>query len=221
MLMFLWYTDTNLHNTVTHHTIISLPLHFIEEKWYFLSVWSWNWIPLLANTAILYRNGFPPVLQHIRYQKIAGIGLYSKGLKPGHVPLCTSHNIWSDFPTLLIWVIKIKKLMILCAHSTLRSSEQSTKTDQAARTYERFVYSIVKIRRMWLSNSMADISFEKFMRCTKVCGLCLTVLFGHWLAGQANSSHVVINKQTNKMCTYQQVLRLYISVHNIHLVQII
>ena len=55
-----------------------------------------------------------------------------------------------------LWVIKIKKPMILCAPSTPRSREARN----AARTRERFVYSIVKITRfLWLSN-MADIFSE-------------------------------------------------------------
>ena len=53
----------------------------------------------------------------------------------------TSHVIGcSDFVDL--WVIKIKKPMILCARSTSISREQSTK--HGARTCEKFVYSIVK-----------------------------------------------------------------------------
>ena len=56
-----------------------------------------------------------------------------------------------------LWVIKIKKPMILCARSTPRSREQSTKRSE--NTW-RFVYSIVKITRfLWLSN-MADIFSE-------------------------------------------------------------
>ena len=56
-------------------------------------------------------------------------------------------------------------------------------TDHAAWTCERFVYSIVEITRLYI--------FEKFMRCTKVCGpFFLIVVFGCWLAGQANSVHM-------------------------------
>ena len=55
------------------------------------------------------------------------------------------------FPSLVdLWVIKIKKPMILCACSTSRSREQSTKNaDHTARTCERFVYSVVKITRLY------------------------------------------------------------------------
>ena len=43
-----------------------------------------------------------------------------------------------------LWVIKIKKPMILCARSTPRTRD----AEHAARTYESFVYSIVKITNM-------------------------------------------------------------------------
>ena len=44
-----------------------------------------------------------------------------------------------------LWVIKIKKPIILSTHSTLRSSEQSTKCRSRSKNMQRFVYSIVKI----------------------------------------------------------------------------
>ena len=41
---------------------------------------------------------------------------------------CSDHNHVIGFSDLVdLWVIKIKKPMILCAHSTSRPSEQSTK----------------------------------------------------------------------------------------------
>ena len=52
-----------------------------------------------------------------------------------------------------LWVIKIKRPMILCARSTSRSREQSTKNaDHTARTCERFVYSTVKITRLMIKH---------------------------------------------------------------------
>ena len=66
-----------------------------------------------------------------------------------------------------LWVIKIKKPMILCARSTSTTSKQNTKGDQAARTCERFVYSVVKITRLCDWNT----SFEKSTRCAKDCAL--------------------------------------------------
>ena len=59
----------------------------------------------------------------------------------------------------LLWLVSNKKKpMIICARSTSRSREQNTKrrsrseADHAARTRERFVYSIVKNNEIvWLS----------------------------------------------------------------------
>ena len=45
-----------------------------------------------------------------------------------------------------LWVIKIKKAMILCARSTSRSSEQSTKHRSHSKNMRK-VYYIVKITR--------------------------------------------------------------------------
>ena len=53
-----------------------------------------------------------------------------------------------------LWVIKIKKSMILCARSTWRSSEQAKRIENASakrimqREREKFVYSLVKITRL-------------------------------------------------------------------------
>ena len=49
-----------------------------------------------------------------------------------------------------LWVIKIKKLMILCARSASRSREQwQRNADHAARLCQQFVYSVVKITRLY------------------------------------------------------------------------
>ena len=55
------------------------------------------------------------------------------------------------FPDLIdLWVIYIKKPMILCGHSTSWSREQSTKRrEHAVRTCERFVYLIVNRTRFY------------------------------------------------------------------------
>ena len=53
-----------------------------------------------------------------------------------------------------LWVVKIKKSMILCARSTWRSSEQAKRIENASakrimqREREKFVYSLVKITRL-------------------------------------------------------------------------
>ena len=92
-----------------------------------------------------------------------------------------------------LWVIKIKKPMILCARSTSRSREQSTKRrsrSESMLTVCLFYNQNNKI--VWLSN-MADTFLEKFTSCAKVCGLfLLSVFFGCWLAEQTNSNHMVL-----------------------------
>ena len=68
---------------------------------------------------------------------------------------------------------------------------RARNADHAARTCERFVYSLVKITRLYDYQTWHTHCFEKFTRCAKVCGLfSLIVRFGCWLAEQANSSHV-------------------------------
>ena len=70
------------------------------------------------------------------------------------------------FDLIDFWVIKIKKPMILCARSTSRSREQY----HAARTCKRFVYSVVKITRLYDCQTWPTHFLEKFTRCAKVCG---------------------------------------------------
>ena len=67
-----------------------------------------------------------------------------------------------------LWVIKIKKPMILCAHSTSRSSEQSTK--RRSRSGSMRKVCLFSSQSVWLSN-MEDTFLERFTRCAKVCGL--------------------------------------------------
>ena len=82
-----------------------------------------------------------------------------------------------------------RRPMILCARSTLRSREQSTK-HQAASTCERFVYSTVKIARFYdyqkwpklLRNSWGTQRFVGFY----FLDCAFRVPIG-WLAGQADS----------------------------------
>ena len=88
-----------------------------------------------------------------------------------------------------LWVIKIKKPMILCARSTSRSREQSKNTDHTARTWERFVYSIVKITRLYDYQTWQHIFGEIRGVRKGLWAFFLIVRFGCWLAGQANSDH--------------------------------
>ena len=50
------------------------------------------------------------------------------------------------------------------------------------------VYSTVKITRFDDHKTWPTNLFEKFMRCTKACGLCSCLCFSDWLE-QANSNH--------------------------------
>ena len=80
--------------------------------------------------------------------------------------------------------------MILCARSTSRSSEQNTITQitQWGRVCKRLVYLLVKIARLYDHQTWET----RFWRKLKICGIFfLVALSGCWLAGQANSDHVV------------------------------
>ena len=48
-----------------------------------------------------------------------------------------------------LWVIKIKKPMILCARRTPRSSEQSTKRRSSSKNMWKVFHSVVKITRLY------------------------------------------------------------------------
>ena len=76
------------------------------------------------------------------------------------VTSCCHTIAFSDLVDL--WVIKMKKPMILCARSTSRSREQNMW---------KVCYFYGQNKKIaWLSN-MADRFLEKFMRCAKVHGL--------------------------------------------------
>ena len=102
-----------------------------------------------------------------------------KMLRQLHDP---SHKIrFSDLVDL--WVIKKKKSMILCARSTWRLSEQSTKC-----------------------RSRRHI-FEEFMRCAKVCGLFSWLCFSDadWLGRQTpttwrTSTYIRFSYQSVSWC---------------------
>ena len=75
-----------------------------------------------------------------------------------------------------LWVIKIKKPMILCARSTSRSREQSTKRISRSENMRKVcLFYSQNNKIVWLSN-MEDTFLEKCTRCAKVCGL----LFLDW-----------------------------------------
>ena len=87
-----------------------------------------------------------------------------------------------------LWIIKIKKPMILCARIISRSREQSMKRRSRSKNmWEVCLFYSHNNKIAWLSN-VADTFLEKFTRCAKVCGLIfLTVLFGCWMAEQVKS----------------------------------
>ena len=71
-------------------------------------------------------------------------------------------------------------------HAVHRDHVNRARNTIGARTCESFVYSIGKITRVWLSN-MADICFEKFMRCAKgLWAFCSWLCFpdADWLGRQ-------------------------------------
>ena len=84
-----------------------------------------------------------------------------------------------------------KTSMILCAPSTSRSSEQNTQKNRSCSENKQKIYLFYSQnnKTVWLSK-MEDTFMDKFIRCTKVCELffLIFVLFGCWLAEQANSN---------------------------------
>ena len=76
---------------------------------------------------------------------------------------CQSIHVTEFLELVDLWVNKILKK----PNPLIHSCEQNT--DQVARTYERFVYSIVKTTRLY-DYQTCQTHFLLFTRCTKVCG---------------------------------------------------
>ena len=77
--------------------------------------------------------------------------------------------------------------MILCALSTSRSSEQSTKHRSLSENMWKVCLFNSHNNKIARLSNMEDTFVEKFTWCTKVCGLFfLTAIFRCWLAEQAN-----------------------------------
>ena len=76
-------------------------------------------------------------------------------------------------------IFKIRRPMILCTHSTpyveIKWTEHEN-ADQAVRPCKRFVYSTVKITRLYDYQTWQTL-FERFTRCAKVCGLFFFLFF--------------------------------------------
>ena len=70
-----------------------------------------------------------------------------------------------------LWVIKIKKPMILCARNTSRSREQSTKRRSSSENMRKVCLFYSGNNKIVRLSNMADTFFEEFTRCAKVCGL--------------------------------------------------
>ena len=90
--------------------------------------------------------------------------------------------MWLD-----LWVIKIKKPMILCAR--IASAFLVLFTWSRSRIYESFVYSTVIITR-FNDYQTRQTHFRGNNEARKdLWAFFLIVLLGRWLAGQANSGH--------------------------------
>ena len=101
-----------------------------------------------------------------------------------------------------LWVIKLKKPMILCARSTSRSREQRTKRRLSSEnTWKVCLFCSENNTILWWPN-MADTFLEKFTRCARVYGpfFCLTAHFGCWLAGQNIHDYRLDSHQTRITC---------------------
>ena len=80
------------------------------------------------------------------------------------------HDVFGFSDLIDLWIIKIKRPIILCARSS--SSEQSTKPRSHSESMREVCLLYSRNNKIvWLSN-MAD-TFTRFTRCTKVCGLFL------------------------------------------------
>ena len=138
----------------------------------------------------------PQVCRSLRYKDPLCI-------RPCQCPYCIrSHYLWvletavlrrswkcAEASIVDLWVMKIKKPMILCVRSmSVDHVNRAQNADHAARTCERFVYSRVKMTRLYDYQTW-QTHFGGNSRCAQrfVGFYFLVVLFGCWLAGRANS----------------------------------
>ena len=110
-----------------------------------------------------------------------------------HMHVIGFYDLWD------LWVIKMKKPVIICARSTPRSREQST----AAGRCEMFVYSIGKVTRFYYYQTWLINLFEKFTRCAKVCALFSWFRFSgaDWLRKQTPITWIYW-LQSTQSCLY-------------------
>ena len=88
-----------------------------------------------------------------------------------------------------LWVIKIKSLWSFARVVHRNHMNRAQNADQAARTCERFVYSVVKITRLYDYQTWQTF-FEKFKRCAKVCGLFILDCAFWLLIGWASNTPI-------------------------------
>ena len=74
---------------------------------------------------------------------------------------------WSDFSDLVFLTLLIKKPMILCARSTSRSREQSSKHKSSTGNMWKFCSFYDQTNKSLRLSNMADIFLEKFTRRAK------------------------------------------------------
>ena len=82
--------------------------------------------------------------------------------------------------------------MILCAHSTSSQREQSTKRRSRSENIRKVCYSTVKITGLYDYQTWTTHFFLEIHEVRKgLWAFFLIVLSGCWLAGRADSDHVV------------------------------
>ena len=82
-----------------------------------------------------------------------------------------------------LWVIKIRKPMILCARRMSRSREQSKKRRSRSENMRKVcLFYSHNNKIVWLSNMTDAFFLEKFTRCAKVCGLFLSFFLSSFLS---------------------------------------
>ena len=94
------------------------------------------------------------------------------------------------------WVIKIKCLQSFARVVLEEKMNKARNTDHVARTYEMFIYSIVKITRLNDYQTRQTHLLRNSRGAQRYVGFFLNVLFDRWLAGQTNSDHMEYMRQS-------------------------
>ena len=94
-----------------------------------------------------------------------------------------------------LWVIKIKSLWSFARVVRRDHVNRARNADHTARACEMFVYSIVKITRLYDYRTWQTHFLRNSRGAQRFVGFFfLILLFGCWLAGQAISDHVTDSK---------------------------